>query len=77
MASTVSAIGGNSVTPSDTERFRVCRGIIFGTSGTCQVEFFDGSVVTLPAMAAGVVHPLQIVRVFNTNTTASGIVVVY
>ena len=53
------------------------RGISFGTAGTLKVEFPDGTQVTIPsgALAAGVIHPMKIVKVFATGTGASDIVV--
>lgn len=78
------AISCYLVTPSDTNYLAdasdnpVCsRGISFGTAGTLKVEFVGGLVVTIPdgALAAGVIHPLKVVQVWSTGTTATDIVV--
>jgi hypothetical protein len=72
------AAGASAITPSDTENLaEPCRGIWVGVQGNLKVTMIDGDVVTFPAMAAGVVHPIQIRRVWATDTTATGIVGVY
>jgi hypothetical protein len=34
----------------------------------------DGTVITLTNLAAGILHPLQVIRVYETGTTAAGII---
>lgn len=55
-----------------------CRGLILGTSGNVSViGFGDDDPVVLPALVAGVVHPVSVKRIRATGTTATGIVAVY
>lgn len=51
------------------------RGICFGTAGIVKVTTLDGSDVAIPSgvLAAGVIHPLYILRVWSTTTTATDI----
>lgn len=53
------------------------RGIYVGASGDVNAVMKDGNTVLFVAMAAGVVHPLQVKQVLTTNTTATSIVVVW
>lgn len=66
-----------SVTPNDADLIRPTRGVYVGATGTLKVTMSDGSDVTFNSIAAGVVHPLSVKRVFATGTTATGIVAVY
>ena len=76
---TVGAIGGESWTPSDTTQIRRhARGFQVGVAGDVALEYEDGSAVTWPACAAGVIHAhYGFVKVLSTGTTATGIVVAY
>ena len=49
------------------------RGIYIGEFGTLHVRMADGSEGTYGALIAGMVHPLQIIRVFASGTTADDI----
>jgi hypothetical protein len=51
--------------------------LIVTTAGDVKVTFYDGTTVTLPALVAGVIHPVCVRRVWSTSTTATGIVGVY
>lgn len=71
------------VTPSDTEEFSVpTRGISMAIAGDIKVTpatvnpTLSGSTVTIPedALAAGVIHPLRLNKIWSTGTAASGIV---
>ena len=53
------------------------RGIYVGTSGDLKVDMADGSTVTFTSLAAGVIHPLRVVKVYMTGTTAGSIIAVY
>ena len=50
--------------------------LVIGTAGALRVLTAAGEDVTIPdgALAAGVIHPLAIVKVFSTSTTAANIV---
>lgn len=64
-----------SITPSDsTDLSKAVRGIYVGATGNVKVDMIDGSTVTFTALAAGVIHPLAVSRVYATGTTASNIV---
>lgn len=69
------ALGGQSVTPSDTDDLPfACRGICVGVAGDVKVTHWDGDVVTWPALVAGVIHPIAARRIWDTGTTATTIV---
>ena len=63
-----------SITPSDADNLRVTRGLYVGATGNIRVTMAGGQTVTLTDLQAGVIHPLRVVKVFNTSTTATGIV---
>ena len=63
-----------AITPHDTTHFAPTRGLYVGTGGDVKVTMLDGTAITFTAMTAGIVHPLQVVMVFSTGTTASNIV---
>lgn len=72
------ALDAASVTPNDTSNLsRVTRGLYVGTSGNVRVAMADGTVVTLANLAGGMVHPLQVRRVYASGTTAADIVALY
>jgi hypothetical protein len=64
-------------TPSDDSNIAPTRGVYVGTTGTLKVMMINGDVVTFSSIAAGVVHPLQIVRIYETGTNADNIVALY
>ena len=67
--------GGFSVTPSDVNDLpRKTTGIMVGESGDLRVMMANGNIVTWVAVAAGIIHPIQTIRVYSTGTTATGIV---
>lgn len=67
-----------TVVPSDTTDLDTDgRGFIVGVAGDVKVTTADGSTVVLPAMAAGIVHPIAVKRIWATLTTATGIVAVW
>ena len=69
---------GVEITPSDTvDLERVTRGLYVGTIGDVKVTMASGNTVTWVALAAGVIHPLQVRRVFATGTDATDIVAAY
>lgn len=71
-----------AITPSDTADIEqwngACpRGLYVGGAGNVAVVTPDGSAVTLTAVAAGQVYPIQVRRVNSTNTTATDLVGIY
>lgn len=72
---------GAAVTPSNTANLTATsRGIYVGVSGDVVVTLqgmIDGTSLTFTGLAAGVVHPLKVKRVWTTGTTATNIVAVY
>ncbi len=77
--------GGISVPPShaavvspddDNDLDNMTRGISFGTAGDLKVVTAGGETVVIPSgsLAAGVIHPLCITRVYDTGTDALDIV---
>ena len=62
------------ITPSDTNELQyITRGIRVGTAGDVAIQRRDGTVVTIPDVAAAETIPIVIKKVYATNTTASGI----
>jgi hypothetical protein len=64
----------DAVTPADGTNIAPTRGIYVGASGDLKVDMLDGSTLTFVSITAGVVHPLQVVRVYSTGTTATDII---
>lgn len=56
-----------------------CRGIVFGGAGILKVTTIYGGDRTIPSgvLAAGIIHPLRVTRVWNTGTTATDVWLVY
>jgi hypothetical protein len=76
----VPARSAAAVTPSDSVNLtRETRGIYVGVSGDVKVIMADDgtTTTTFVGLAAGVVHPLRVKRVYATLTTATSIVGVY
>lgn len=63
-----------SITPNDSTNFEPTRGVYVAASGDLHVLMANGDEVTFVDLAAGVVHPLSVVRVYSTNTDATGII---
>jgi len=69
-----------AVTPSDSTDIVPTRGLYVGGSGAVKVIMADdvaAGAVTFTALAAGIVHPLRVKRVYSTGTAATGIVALY
>ena len=71
-------VSGYPVVPNDEGDLpETTRGILVGTAGSVAVIFAQDATmtpVTLPSLAAGVVHPLSVRRVMATGTTAGTII---
>lgn len=73
-----SAANAASITPNDgADLATPTRGLYVGASGDVRVTMVGGQTLTFVGLAAGVVHPLRVKRVFATSTTASSIIGVY
>ena len=62
------------VTPDDaTDLARVSRGISFAVAGAIKVTTVGGDTVVIPsgALAPGVIHPLELTRIWAAGTTAT------
>ncbi len=71
-----------AVTPSDTVDlpFGPCRGIWVGVTGNVQLTSPLDSAATsvvVPALIAGMAHPIRAKRIWNASTTATGIFAIY
>jgi len=67
-----------AITPDDENNLaNSTRGIYVGTAGDLKITTVGGETVTLANVAAGVIHPWRIKRVFSTDTTASDLVAVW
>lgn len=54
------------------------RGIYVGVSGNIKVDMATtGTAIIFKNLAAGVVHPIAVNRIYATDTTATDIVAVY
>jgi len=65
-----------AVTPNDgADLPNATRGPYVGVAGDVKVDFVDGGTgIILKALAAGIVHPFRVKRVYATGTTATDIV---
>jgi len=77
-STTMPAFEGAAVSPSDTEDLTTnSRGIYVGVSGDLKVTLVTGTTLTFVGIAAGIVHPLQVKKVFDTLTTATNILALW
>ena len=69
----------DEVTPHDgTDLTHNTRGLMVSTEGNVKVSFVTtGSEIILTGLKAGVVYPFQVKRVWETDTTATGILALY
>lgn len=69
------AVDAFLITPSDsTDLSEVTRAISLEVAGTLAIITQDGTTITIPGLAVGVLHPIGAQRVLSTGTTATGIV---
>lgn len=70
------AVNGEVYTPHDTNLINpATRGLLVEETGPVAVQFIAGTTVVIPALAGGIIHPLEVVRVMNTGTTATAVVI--
>lgn len=66
---------GFDITPSDTEDLAVpTRGLYVGAVGDVKVDMLSGTTLTFVALAAGIIHPFRVRRVYATGTDATDII---
>lgn len=53
-----------------------CRGLYVGTTGDIKVDLPSNTGITFTNVAVGI-FPVQVTKVYNSGTTASGIVALY
>jgi len=67
-----------AITPDDdVDLIYVTRGIYVGVSGDLKVDTKSGDTVTFVGLAAGMIHPIRVKRVYENGTDATSIVGVY
>lgn len=66
-----------AVTPSDTVNLTNPSVIYVGTTGNVKVTTAQGSDVTFIGVPSGAVIPVQVIRVWDTGTSASNMVAIY
>jgi hypothetical protein len=74
---TVSSYDAAAVTTSDTNNIRTTRGLYVGGSGNVKVDMAYGTTVTFSSVPAGTVLPIQVTRVYATDTTATLMIALY
>lgn len=63
-----------TITPSDSENVPVgIRGLYVGVGGDVKVTI-GGQVIIFKNLAAGIIHPIYVSRVWATETTATNLV---
>lgn len=67
-----------AITPdNDNDLDHVTRGIYVGVSGDLKVDLNSGDTAVFKDIAAGIIHPLRVKKVYATGTDATDIVGVY
>lgn len=74
---TVAAYDAATVTPNDSADIPVTRALYIGTGGNLRVTTAYGTDLVFPALPSGFILPIQVTRVWASNTVASGIVALY
>lgn len=74
---TVAAHGAASVTLSDSAEIPVTRSLFIGVGGNVQVQMADGQTVVFKNTNTGSILPVQVTKVFTTNTTATDIIALF
>jgi hypothetical protein len=69
------AVQGIAFTPHDTNLINpATRGLLIATAGPVAVQFVAGTTVVIPLLVAGIIHPLSVVRVMDTGTTETSVI---
>jgi hypothetical protein len=74
---TVSARRAKAITKSDTVIIENTRALYVGEAGNVKVTMVEGGDVTFAAVAAGTILPVQVVKVWNTGSSAGLIIALY
>ena len=74
---TAPAYDADAVTPSDTGTTGNARGLYIGGAGDVKIDTAAGTTVTFVGALAGTVLPVQVARVYSTDTTATNIIALY
>lgn len=69
--------GARTISPSDTVNMTTPAVVYVGVTGNVRVLTAQGDDVVFVGVAAGATVPVQALRVFSTNTTATSLVAVY
>ena len=69
--------GATSVTPSNTNNLPTPSIIYVGVGGNVKVTTAQGDEVTFFGLLAGMVIPVQVLRVWATGTTATSLLGIY
>lgn len=62
---------------NDTDLTVTVRGFYLGNAGDVKVDMANGGSVVFSNMAAGVIYPIGVKRIYATGTTATNIVGLY
>lgn len=75
---TVSAHSAEAVTPSDSTVLKPTRGLYIGTAGDVKVDMAErGTAVIFVGLQAGTLLPVQVTKVYSTDTDATDILALY
>ncbi len=72
-----------SITPHNTTEYAACRGVYQADAGDVTVDMVDatgattGINITFPSLAGGIIHPIEVTRVYDTNTDATTVLLIY
>lgn len=74
---TVSAYDARAITPSNSTDILPTRGLYVGGAGNVTVDMALGTPMTFVGVQGGTILPIQVTRIYATNTTATSIVALY
>jgi hypothetical protein len=69
--------GAVAVTPSDSANLANPSVVYVGAAGNVKVTTAQGDVVTFVGLLPGAIIPVQVLRVWSTDTTATSLVAIY
>jgi hypothetical protein len=75
---TVSAHSAEVVTPSNSTVLKPTRALYIGGAGDVKVDMAErGTAVLFTALLAGTILPVQVTKVYSTDTDATNIIALY
>lgn len=74
---TVSAYDARVITPNDATIINGTRALYVGTGGVLRVSMVSGQDITFEGVPSGAVLPIQVERVWATDTTADALIALY